>query len=817
MKLKRMAFMLTAAVIALASVFAGCTPKVDPNAELVSISIDKNGLKTEYTVGDKFNPDSVTFTANYDSGAKQTVKITAEGVTYTPNPLTFDEVGEKTLNVSYTVKEVTKSDSVKFTVVAAPEEYAELDSFGLPTAYATYQAKYKNDPDESTQNDSNMDTFMVGGGTYKVGNINGFVFIPDATAWNADDEKVIVTDVDTTLKLYIANETATYTEVSDTTEYVTVKDQPNVYYFTEKAEGHTFKLEITVDEDGKYDPSNLTAAQKTITAEIEVVKGYNVYNQDGLSVFDNMNKKHWAPLKDKTLDWDTKKLSEYDDVELIVIHNNITIDPDYLPDYYFWDSTRTGVEQGYDSAYGNTPAQKIFDEENKDTGSTYQDKFDGSLRDWSPSNKNGGSWFNFDAPSNGDYTEDYNPSRVNMQKAIYNTSGCSIQGNCMQIDYLLEGSKHKLYSVYDPEGDSANKGAVSPLSHWSLFKHVAPICFENNLNNYAKYKNSEITIENLRILGQMPRKAKTDGDPAQLMGFTSAQPSNIKNCLMSQLFVALTGDHTWADDGMGLEELSANVHITDSKITDIYSNMFYLWRATITVNHSVLTKAGGPIFLLVDGSHSNNPANDASGPRLVADEASTIESWAAGYEPWYTINNANALFTSIHDQIAYLLNQFFGLTIIENKDGAEQINVIAAIIPDPGDLMSEFTGSDMLNVNGMVTRGDSENYYMNPSVPIPEYQAMVAYLLSTNAPVFASGAMLGAYAGNTEEEGHHIISTYPSGLIEAKTGNETAVNLATIRGAWTASAKEWLLMTMRATAKSPRFGVLVGDVKKVTA
>ena len=44
--------------------------------------------------------------------------------------------------------------------------------------------------------------------------------------------------------------------------------------------------------------------------EFKVEKAYNVYDVYGLSVMDNLNVKNWAEIKDRTLKYDDKKLSE---------------------------------------------------------------------------------------------------------------------------------------------------------------------------------------------------------------------------------------------------------------------------------------------------------------------------------------------------------------------------------------------------------------------------------------------------------------------------------------------------------------------------
>lgn len=834
MKLKRVAFVLVVAVLSLSTVLTGCKPKnpVDPDAVLESISINTDGLKTTYTVGETFDAGNVKFTAHYSDKNKKTVSLTEQGVTYKFTPaltmsenkyeFTADDVGDLELEVSYKVKEVTKKDTVDITVEEAPVEQAELNDFALPTVYANYVKMYQtthtpnSNYDDDDEDSDYFDVFMKGAGTYTVGNLNGFVFTPDAHAWNDADKLVSVSDVDTTFKLYVDGAA---TAVTDPSAYVTVKEgQRNTYYFTSAAAGHTFKLEITA-VDGKYDVSELTSA--TIAAEFEVVEGYNVYDQFGLSVYDNLNKKNWAQLKDRKLDWDEKKLSEYD-VSCIVLHNDITINPDYLPDYYFWDSKRTEIDQQYNAALTMTNAK-------------YRSQLDGSLRSYS-SNKNSHD-FNFDDDSFGAYKEAY--SSCNVQKALYNTSGCNIQGNCMQIDYQLTGNttNHKLYTVFDGKAkatdkdDEVGKNSANPTSYWSMFRHVKNSRYAED---YVEHYLESIKMENLRIKGSMRRQAKTDGEPAQLMCINSTVPAAIENCIISQLYVAFTGDNDGAQ---------ADISLKDVKITDFYSNMFYLWKSTARVENSVLTAAGGPIFIMSNGSSVFGTPDDESGSHLILDDKSIVESWAAGLEPWYQLNKASALFTMVKGDLRSLfkaLGRDYVNVVNDDEEGlGELVNIMAVVVPDPSDITSSYTSDDkMPQVIGTIVRNNAdatvEKYVMNPAFPsadtllgmgLPQEQVMaMLYSPKTQTPFFSSGSLITAIAGTNLQSaqifGMNTKGTSPAEMLHS--------GLAGARAVWAAEANvsDLLLLTMRALpgdtnnnmrSPSPRFGILIGNSHVVTA
>lgn len=871
--MKHMAFVLVAMIMSVSVALAGCTPPgVDDDAVLESISINE-GYKADYTVGDTFEVDQMTITAKYDTKATETLNLTSEGVSYTPNPFTLDTVGTKTLTVSYTKNGVTKSDTAEITVHEALSEDEDIVivSFAAPTTYSKYMADYKETAEVDHTSSETRDYFMQGGGTYKVGNINGFVFKPVATALNPENprDRIPVENAKTTFELFVANKDGTFPQTAEPnpSQYVNTKEgeaQRNIYYFTEKAVDMTFRLVIKLDGE-EYDTEDLAAAgDDVITAEVKVVEGYNVYNQIGLSVLDNLNVKHWNELKTAagTLPWDEKPLVEYNVLKegekfnyipQVVLHANITIDPDQLPDNYFWDKDRTNVEQGYKTVLGYVSSLENLTY----NGKTYAELLNGSLRDYEPT----GGWNNFNSASNGDLAEDYSANSVNMQKALYNVAGTNIQGNCMQLSYK-PGEKHNLFTIYDSEPDAAGTMAdASPLSHWSLIKYmdeqVVAKAYPNLLTSaegeeFAVSFDVTPTVENLRIKGNMPRLEKTDGMPAHLMAFnTCVDELTLKNTIISQVFVATTGDSHHDSDFIHAAD-GANIIIDNSKIVDIYSNMFYVWRATATVKNSVLQEAGGPLFLLVDGNR-NGSTNDEKGSHLIVDDASTLENFAIGTEPWYVLNNAQALFNGIKGLIRNIAHGFGREFVVEEtRNGVkfELVNIIAAVICDPGKLM-ENCSNDMIYPSGTISRGDKDAFVMNPAFDTgndPFLTPVAAGLYSSEAPMFFSGLAQAAFVNGALP---NLSELYPgmgapnlSGIpMVGKGFNVTSgkvigfsYNPVEVVTSWAEAVgmvTDWTFVTMRASASmkadpnmgsmippsfiTPRFGVLLGSSTAYTA
>ena len=111
-------------------------------ATLDSISLDTSDTQTTFHVGDTFNYDDLVVTANYDDGSSDIVAPTSVS---SPNMST---AGQKTVTVSYTEGDVTKTATYTITVNAVTLSLIEVsnaktayyvgDSFVKPTVTATF-------------------------------------------------------------------------------------------------------------------------------------------------------------------------------------------------------------------------------------------------------------------------------------------------------------------------------------------------------------------------------------------------------------------------------------------------------------------------------------------------------------------------------------------------------------------------------------------------------------------------------------------------------------------------------------------------------
>lgn len=98
---------------------------------LTGITVTGQPSKTEYEVGDKFDPSGIEVTATYSDGDTKVLGADAEGLTFSPEE--FTEAGPQTVTVLYTVGNVTQTASVNVTVSEKAEAPAVLTGIEITT------------------------------------------------------------------------------------------------------------------------------------------------------------------------------------------------------------------------------------------------------------------------------------------------------------------------------------------------------------------------------------------------------------------------------------------------------------------------------------------------------------------------------------------------------------------------------------------------------------------------------------------------------------------------------------------------------------
>lgn len=585
----------------------------------------------------------------------------------------------------------------------------EVQSFSLPSFYSKYLLV------SNTATDTDAD-FRVKAAPYEVGTNNRFIFNPVVTAFdeNFEDLYTFKAGVETIDSFFIKEGDNYIPFTEDQKKLVDVKNG-HAYLFSDELIGKTVRMDMKVDDSYYYISEDISEDKLTISCEFVLVDGYNVYDQKGLSVMDDVVKS-WTKLKTEwgTLEADDKPLVEYTDVTNIILHASFELDPNLFPEEYFWDKDRD-KDTGYNTA--------IIELEKSTDVLKYQEKLAGSLRDFDTTTKNKAFFL------------DDGELRVNNMKGLYNTRKCSLSGNYNSITVVTEDSdkttpeeyKEKygtrnLYSLYSVGATQDTTSIDNPICHWAIFKVIKD--FYNKFDTKEAFYDDgkfNVTIKNLSSSGSMGHVQIKEG-----MGEGRPCGLELLNCVVDELKL----ENVVADRFVSIVNLddhgsiSSKLAINDCRLLNVYNNMVYAWRANISVNRSIVKNAGGPLFLLVDGNRATTPGNPGM---LVVDSESELSSLAGGTETWYKQYNAGS-FIANFKQLDGLLAYNFGKTMQFTKDAndnptpwngtdtsATYIDMIALIIPDPDLIMTPFADAAPLVPEGsfksLDANGDTVNFF----------------------------------------------------------------------------------------------------------
>ena len=634
-------------VFMLAALFAlSCVLLVACNATVESIEIVNAPSEVERNAVIDYSKISVVATLD-DGTTTDPIPLTDASVKY--NTIDTSTTGPKTLTVTYGGKSASKRITVK--AGAVDQETVIVTEYNNTNGYNAYL--------EAIKPQSNKETQFYNTELYTVGTANGYKFLPVVTAIDETEEEIILDKVDTTFKLY-RKDGASFVEVSGSSlETYLSNAEDNIYYFTANAEHEIFKLEVTLAD--KYVTID-EETPRTVEQTFRVVSGYNAYDVLGLSVMDNCNIKAWSSLKEEVLECDNgKKVKEFTDVEQVILHNNVTVKAEDLPAVYFWKEGELASKEGSRS-YAD--AKNLSPE-------GLRDYMTGSLKevylteDW----------------ENGD----------NHQRGLFVSSGIGLSGNFLKIDYVANVNKdgeRGIYVVHDFNQNDKDNLRTYPESHYSL------ISFRRE--GIKDTDNGNFTVENVYFVGQTS-KTEHDDIPAGLMMIAS-NVDNLKvdNVIGAKWFCNVTMD--------GVDK--ANLNISNSKMYDSFSQMIFSRRSVqIDVTNCEMKRAGGPTMII----HTRTGSGDDKVTNTVVniDSTANMESLLTGAEMWFTINN----------QPEETIQQMFGVAAMSDsvagthyKTADNKVNLIAIVIPDPGDV---FTNQKA--IKGTINVGEA-SYGMDDSV-----------------------------------------------------------------------------------------------------
>lgn len=294
---------------------------------VVSAKIKEGSVKNSVVANTVLDTSNLTLTLTYASGKTKDVKTGFSVASFDTSI-----VGEYDLVVTYESLEPIK---MKITVT---NDFI-ITSFEKPQFVGLYESNSKTKNTFVKTGQTGVKGFEITENIYVVGNENDFIFRPTMGIYKNGSSQEI-SKFKTKIKVYVLNSSENFEELTDNlTDYVKTDDFEQTYKFTNLAENKIFKISVrpyfvSVEEEDLVDNCEFV---------FKVVNGYNVYNVQDLSLFDNANvDSKWTQYKqDNNIDLN-KKISS------LILQNDISVTKQDIPAMHFY--TKNEVSGDIDAA-----------------------------------------------------------------------------------------------------------------------------------------------------------------------------------------------------------------------------------------------------------------------------------------------------------------------------------------------------------------------------------------------------------------------------------------------------------------------------------
>ncbi|MDD3099362.1 MAG: hypothetical protein PHW36_03375 [Bacilli bacterium] len=314
---------------------AGCDPVTTDSGSsdtsglgaLLNIEV-VSGLKEEYVQYEIVDQNEVMVLAEYENGFEN---VGGDQLTFDPGILDTSEIGNFDISISLLDKTVEWSYEVF--------ENTGIEGIEIPDSVKNYNNNIKEQSEGNKRKE-----FMDRGQGYFVGDDNPFVFVPVIFTY-IDDEELFVYGYHSvsTIDEKRGDEWVRLAAEGEISEVVAIDEYASSYDFTEAAIGKSYRL--TVRPAGEQ---YALGDQFVVSFEFTVCEGFNVFDQDDLSHFDNVNSL-WTNYR-------TEKGWEVQDIDGLILHNDIKVKASNIPTGFFYSEGDSEVSSGdadYDRVIGS--------------------------------------------------------------------------------------------------------------------------------------------------------------------------------------------------------------------------------------------------------------------------------------------------------------------------------------------------------------------------------------------------------------------------------------------------------------------------------
>ena len=585
--MKKLTHILVALVVTFAAVLSlsacGKNPVTSATVSGLALSVAKDSV---------LDTSKVVVTAKYKKG--ETKEFSGDDLTF--GSFSTAELGTKELTITIDPEDYSFTVSIK--VVAS-----EADTNAITQLESELVKEYNANRTATSE----YEDFVHDDITLRAGTLNPFHFRIHAAGIAADEETLLPTVSDVRTKVAVKEKTGTtYSSQLDATtlaNYMTINDINAVIQFKDAAIGKTFNFTVTAaNPDEGYETANYT-----FSVDVEVIKGFNVYDIVDMSVYDNVNvhgntdrgswikdtDTGWTPYHNQVKTRYNMTDNDIAAIDTLILQDDIEVTAENIRQDALWDEA--------DADYNTL--KTLTDQTLKGT------------------------------PHNSD-------NKGIFQRVIKTNENFSVIGNYFAVDI----SRLPKMVVYDDEDyvNYANDAAMT--GYFSLFKTDPAADFQ-----FTAEHDTSITYETMSFIGngQMSADVRNSGsvllmkhNEVNLYGYNT-----IANNFYTTYYFAL-GNPNNPNDGEYLVE--------DCKAFNSYTSSIYIWGGeNITLMNSVFKNSGGPAILADTFSKEDGRADDydeASETMFIYDSGdiaptinivnTVLEALASGQEPWYNEYNA---------------------------------------------------------------------------------------------------------------------------------------------------------------------------------
>ena len=577
-KMKKVSKILLSVLFCITAVFA---VSACGKAKIVSATVKAHTLATTVVRGDEdFTTANTVVVLVYDN--KDTKEIPATELKFSEIDITT--VGNKTLTITY--EEEDYSFDVTIKVVASEADVNSIEQLES-VLLNEYNSKRNATDEQISFKDKNEPLY--------VGDDNRFHFRIVASGVDGAGNQVELTEdskVRTNIKVERIDEegsNVTYTLLEGTalTDMVALDTENTTLDFTEAAIGKNFRVTVSaVNSDPIYEEFT------TFTAEnIEVVDGYNVYEEYELSLFDN-----YAGDDAERPDWTTFKATHNltgINVNGLILQRDMTLKAEHVAPNSLWSTS----SPNYSAVRSKVPSEINF----------------------------------IGTPIDHPDTALFNREVVNGEK--FNFIGNYFQLNLSEFPKMV-------IEYDDATADGIGKGYVSAIEDQESYMTAHLSIFRTETSNPASITTeTHINYKNFNFYGNGALNSKPENSGAIILMKSKEINCNAYNTIMNNFYIGYFFDY--GNDIKTVGTSNHNDYIGQYEVDSCtgygsYQCLFYMYGAEhVIIRNSEFKTAGGPA-IIADHVLGDNDDYLTGHTTTIDVINSHIESKVNSQSPWFS-------------------------------------------------------------------------------------------------------------------------------------------------------------------------------------